>query len=392
MTDNRKSKRAVRSRMAQTGEKYTEARRALQGSGGDTDPDDGDPDTTFAWHENSLGWFTDQAYNLILLAEDEARMLSHPSVEPEHLLLATARRGNVEQLLGGAAARSIHAAIVRINGFGDKLELRPRRSPATETVLRRAVTAAAARGVLGPSTEHLLIPLGQQELPARILAEIGVPDAAALVDAHYPVTRPPIAPAIVQRRAVALAEIGISPPSPGPIPPIFERFTPQARDAINAGIEFARKLDDRYVEPVHLLLGALNATGAAGTVRTRFGWDIPRQLPASILAELGIPDAGALLDVTAPVTRQPGLPPIPIPQPHHRRASDIFTTDARRIVAEDVLVIAERVEHRELATGHLLIALLENRDERANPIISQLPDPREITAAVIDALPGEENT
>jgi predicted ATP-dependent protease len=43
--------------------------------------------------------FTDQAYNLILAAEDEARMLGRAMVEPEHLLLALARRGNVESLL-----------------------------------------------------------------------------------------------------------------------------------------------------------------------------------------------------------------------------------------------------------------------------------------------------
>jgi hypothetical protein len=43
--------------------------------------------------------FTDQAYNLILLVVDEARMLGQQTVGPEHLLLAFARRGNVESLL-----------------------------------------------------------------------------------------------------------------------------------------------------------------------------------------------------------------------------------------------------------------------------------------------------
>ena len=37
MTQNRRSKRAIRSRMADTGEKYTEARRALLASGGESD-------------------------------------------------------------------------------------------------------------------------------------------------------------------------------------------------------------------------------------------------------------------------------------------------------------------------------------------------------------------
>jgi hypothetical protein len=42
MTQNRRSKRAVRARMVDTGEKYTEARRALLASGGDSPGSSGD--------------------------------------------------------------------------------------------------------------------------------------------------------------------------------------------------------------------------------------------------------------------------------------------------------------------------------------------------------------
>jgi Clp amino terminal domain, pathogenicity island component len=45
-----------------------------------------------------LAAFTDQAYNLILLAEDEARMLGRSEVEPERVLLALTRHGNVRSL------------------------------------------------------------------------------------------------------------------------------------------------------------------------------------------------------------------------------------------------------------------------------------------------------
>jgi ATP-dependent Clp protease ATP-binding subunit ClpA len=362
MTHNRRSKGAIRSRMAQTGEKYTDARRALQASGGGHAPGDTDPDVTFTWPEDSLGWFTDQAHNLILLAEDEARMLSHARVEPEHLLLATTRSGNVERLLAGLD-RAIHDAIERINGFGEKLELRPRRSPSSEEVLRRGVTVAADRGVLGPSTEHLLLALAEQELPARILAELGVPDVRALVDARYPVTRPPVDHALVHLRAAQLAARGSTRPSPGPIPPIFERFTSQARNAVNAGIEHARKLNDGYVEPVHLLLGVLYAqAGLVAALRSRHAWEIP----------------------------DPGLVQPRHPHSDRQRWTDIFSSDARRIVAEDVLIIAERLDHRPLTTGHLLIAILESPDGRANEITMLLPDVSEIATAIIEALPGDE--
>ena len=373
MTKNRRSKRAIRSRMAQAGEKYTEARRALVAAGGNSGGGGEDPGVTATRPEESLSWFTDQAYNAILLADDEARMLSHPRVDPEHLLLAAARRGNVERLLAGEgiAARAIHDVIVQIKGFGDKLELRPRRSPASGEVLQRAVAGAAARGVLGPSTEHLLIALGEQDLTARILGELGVTSAQALVEAAYPVTGAPVDHAILERRAAQIARSGSAAPSPGPIPPIFERFTSQARAAINAGIEYARNLDDPGVGPAHLLFGVLNAkAGVVATVRTRGGWHIP---PAQFV------------------------------QPRYPRATGIFSPDARRIVAEDVLMIAERLDRRAVTTGHLLIAILERRrlgpnldrrdlDEHASELTSSLPDIREITAAVIDALSGEEDT
>jgi hypothetical protein len=72
-------------------------------------------------------------------------------------------------------------------------------------------------------------------------------------------------------------------------------------------------------------------------------------------------------------------------------------------VAEDVLVIAERLDHSAVTTGHLLIAVLERRrlgpgldrrdiDERASQITSSLPDIAAITAAVIEALPDDEDT
>jgi ATP-dependent Clp protease ATP-binding subunit ClpA len=364
MTANRRSKRAIRSRMTQTSERYTQARRALLASGGSSGGAGDDPGVAIAWPQDSLGWFTDQAYNAILLADDEARMLSHSRVEPEHLLLAAARYGNVEWLLAGEGidARAIHEVIAAIRGFGSKLELRPRRSPASREVLRRAVTAAAARGVLGPSTEDLLLALGEQELPARILAELGVSSAQALVDAHYPVTGPPVDHALLDRRAAQLAARGNEPPSPGPMPPVFERFTAQARAAISAGVEYARRADDRWVEPAHLLFGVLNAeAGVAAAVRTRYGWPRP---PA-----------------------QSAEPPAYSP-----RATGIFTPEARRIVAEDVLIIAERLDHRALTTGHVLLAILERYAYLTIEFTSSLPSIREMTAAVIDALPSEEDT
>jgi ATP-dependent Clp protease ATP-binding subunit ClpA len=385
MTRNRRSKRAIRSHMEQTGAKYTQARRALAAAGGASGGAGDDPGVTIRWPQDSLGWFNDQAYNAILLADDEARMLRHPRVDPEHLLLAAARYGNVERLLAGAGigARAIHDAIAAIKGFGGKLELRPRRSPASEQVLRRAVTAAAGRGVLGPGTEHLLIALGEHELPARILAELGVSSAEALVDAdqELPPMRPAVDHAVLERRAAQLAALGVEPPSPGPIPPLFERFTSQARAAIDAGAEHARRANDRWVEPAHLLFGVLDAqAGVAAAVRTRYGWRRPPtrpRYPGDTGRYQSDPEHPNVLTYT---------------QPPRLRATGIFTPEARRIVAEDVLIIAERLDHPALTTGHVLLAILERYAYLTIDFIDALPPIREITAAVTGALPGEEDT
>lgn len=113
-----------------------------------------------------LGAFTDQAHNLILLAEDEARMLGRPVVEPEHLLLALLRYGNVRSLFAdqGITGSDVYAAIVGASGVGDDLVLGSvPRSPATDAVLERAVDVAAECGLLGPSSEHLLLALAVSE-------------------------------------------------------------------------------------------------------------------------------------------------------------------------------------------------------------------------------------
>jgi ATP-dependent Clp protease ATP-binding subunit ClpA len=359
MTEDRRLKRAIRGRMAETGEKYTEARRALLAH---------DRETEVALAEAPgvpLGWFTDQAYNAILLAQDEARMLGQPRVEPEHLLLAVARIGNVQVLLAraGVSAGAIHAAVVRVGGYGAELMVGPvPRSPAGEAVLRQAVAAAAERGIRDPSTEHLLLGLAGHGGATAVLRELGVVDVIALVDEAYPPTHPAIDPGTLERRARELSARHRTPPSPGPIAPVFERFTTEARRAVEAAIERARLHEDPYVMPAHLLLGLLSVEeGVVADVRTRH----ERQFEAA----------------TARATE--------IMADRASRATGIFSVPARRLVAEEVLKIADRLGHRSLGTGHLLLAVVENGDEDTAGILDGLPDAQQIVAEVTRALPGD---
>ncbi len=331
-----------------------------------------------------VGLFTDQAYNAILLAEDEARMLGQAAVEPEHLLLAAARSGNVAQLLAreGVVASAIHAAVVRVRGFGVQLVVGPvPRSTAGQMVLQEAVAAAAERGVTGPSTQHLLIGLARQGGAATVLLELGLVNVTALVDAAYPVTRPAVDPHVLERRAHAA--VAREPPSPGPIAPVFERFSAEARRAVEAAEERERALGNRYVEPAHLLLGLLDAEdGVVANVLShrQAQRDAMTRRATELLAGHATAarrGSGDVVDRRARVSTAP---------------TGILTAPARRLVAEQVLEVADRLGQHSLGTGHLFLAILENPDENTVAILEAWPDTRQLAAELVAALPGDEHS
>jgi ATP-dependent Clp protease ATP-binding subunit ClpA len=329
-----------------------------------------------------IGLFTDQAYNAILLAEDEARMLGRAVVEPEHLLLAAARRGNVEQLLAreGVAASAIHGAVLRIHGCGAQLASGALpRSPASETVLQEAVAAAAERGVTGPSTQHLLLGLIRQGGASAVLRELGLVDLTAQIDAAYPATRPALDPQALERRAHA--GVARHPPSPGPIPPVFERFSAQAHRAVEAARESACSFENKYVEPPHLLLGLLDVEdGVAASVFSRH--QAQRDAMAARAAELLAGDASAARQsAEAVLDRRARI---------STAATGIFSADARRLLAEQVLEVAERLGQHSLGTRHVLLAILEHPDENTVTILESLPDAQLLARELVEALPGDE--
>ena len=323
--------------MAETGEKYTEARRALgappppgPSASVGIDPGNGDGDP--------IGWFTDQAYNVILLAEDEARMLGRSHVEPEHLLLAASRSGNVHGLLArwGIDAKVIHAEILGLVGWGDQLVLgRVERGTAAQDALWRAIESALDRGVRSPSSEHLLLGLAAADRVDAVLRAVGISDVVSLVDSRYPWAHPRIGYVDVRR----MANVGHrrQAPQPGPMPPVFERFTVEAHAVIDAAVAAARSLKHEQLTPVHILAELLRCHSGVAA-RARAAHPLP--------FEAGRARATELLA-------------------QHRGASGnaMFTQAARQLIAEDTLAVAHRLGHRPLTTGHLLIALLTPTDD-----------------------------
>jgi hypothetical protein len=86
------------------------------------------------------------------------------------------------------------------------------------------------------------------------------------------------------------------------------------------------------------------------------------------------------------------LPAAQVVESARSRATDIFSKDARRVVAEDVLIVSERLDRRALTSGHLLIALLESDNEIPADLTRALPELGDVATAVIDpALDGQED-
>ena len=312
--------------------------------------------------------FGDRAPDLILLAEDEARMLGRSRVQPVHLLLAFARRGQVKDLLGEhrITARALHAAVLAEDGMGDELVLgRLPRSRGSEAVLQRAVGAAAERGERRPGSVHVLLALAGDDGVQAILRDLGLDDLVQLVDERDP----PRAPLSDEQLRAELVRAALEEQTRPALPPVpaFERFTPDGRRAIRAAAESAALLEHREVEPFHLLIGCLQ---------------VPDSFAARVLSPMWQDgELGAIGEAIDLVCRYG-------PHPSHQ-ATGIFSPSARRVVAEGALSVAYRLGHPQISTGHLLLATLESHDRTTTAITH--PHTQRLARTLSRGLPGAEH-
>jgi hypothetical protein len=194
------------------------------------------------------------------------------------------------------------------------------------------------------------------------LRELGLADVTALVDAAYPVERPALDAETVARCAAVARNRGA--PRPGPMPPVFERFTDDGRRAIEAAIESARALQSEFVTPTHILIALLGVErGAIATVRAEHlhEFDSLRQR------------------ATEALTGRPRPP------------TAIFSASARQLVAEGVLEIAHRLNQRSLTTEHLFVAVSESPDPTITELRQTLPNIGDLAAEVAKMPPGDEH-
>lgn len=124
--------------------------------------------------------FTDQARRVIVLAQEEARMLDHGYIGTEHLLLGLVREdeGVVPDVLGslGFALEDVRSQVAAVIGHGsDPPSGHIPFTPRATRVLELALTEAQQLNLFRVGAEHLLLGLAREGegVAGRVLDRLG---------------------------------------------------------------------------------------------------------------------------------------------------------------------------------------------------------------------------
>jgi hypothetical protein len=133
--------------------------------------------------------FTDEARRVIVLSQEEARLLAHDHIGADHLLLGLVHEGD------GAAARALAAVGVTLDGVRAEVERAVGRgesptpdhipfTPGAKRTLEGSLREALRRGDNHIDTEHVLLGLLRADDPlvGQVLTGLGT-DAAAVEEA-----------------------------------------------------------------------------------------------------------------------------------------------------------------------------------------------------------------
>jgi ATP-dependent Clp protease ATP-binding subunit ClpC len=122
--------------------------------------------------------FTERARQVVVLAQDEARMLHHGHIGTEHLLLGLLREeeGLAARALAilGVELEQVRTEVIRSRGRGDtaptgQMPFTPRAKQTLERSLQEA--AAMGHGYIG--TEHLLLAVARSDgVAAAVLSDL----------------------------------------------------------------------------------------------------------------------------------------------------------------------------------------------------------------------------
>ena len=210
-----------------------------------------------------------------------------------------------------------------------------------------------------------MLALAAQPDIAQLLDHLGLSDVSVVVDEHFPPRGGPVKDEMSRLQRVR-TELGESHHQIHRIVPVFERFTGDARRAVRAALESASLMENREVDPFHLVIGCAQVADsfAGRALRSTFG-------------------DGELGPVDELIERAMRMGPPPFYQ-----ATGIFSDTARRVVAEDVVKWAYRAGDRQISTGHLLLAALDSQDRTTAAIAA--PHTQRLARTLFRGLPGIE--
>lgn len=204
--------------------------------------------------------FSDRARQAIVMAQEEARVLNHGRIGPEHLLLALAKdRDSVagQALLSQNASRTALASAVAEYAPSGVSSIRghiPFTGPA-KTSLESALREALRLGDKHIGTGHLLAgvvrsaQVDDDGIVLRVLERASV-DAAALLDA----VNEPASGGLPSELTDVVAPHG---------PESIGLYLPSVSAALEFAADESRGLGQDFVGLEHLLLGIIRAAGEA---------------------------------------------------------------------------------------------------------------------------------
>ena len=204
--------------------------------------------------------FTDRARRVVVLAQEEARMLNHNYIGTEHILLGLIHEGE------GVAAKALESLGISLDAVRQQVEeiigqgqQAPSGhipfTPQAKKVLELSLSESKALGHHYIGTEHILLGLIREGkgVGAKALESLGIS-----LDT-------------VRQQVQEIIGQGQHAPS-GHIP-----FTPAAKEVLELALSESKALGHHYVGTEHILLGLIReGDGVAAQVLVRLGADLNR--------------------------------------------------------------------------------------------------------------------
>ena len=287
--------------------------------------------------------FSDRARRVVVLAQEESRMLSHNYIGTEHLLLGLLHEGE------GGAARALESLGISLEAARQQVEEiigqgKQTQSghipftPRAKMVLELSLREVQQLGDNYIGTEHILLGLVREGggVGAQILVNLG----ADLKQVRRQVIQLRTLP------AGGTATSAVSTEAPAPAAPAPLPAGQDERRAIVLAQEEARMLNHGYVGTEHLLLGLLHdSEGGAATTLTALGISL-ETVRQRLLEIMGVGEQA---------------PPGPIPfTPRAKKAIDLSLREAREL------------GHNYIGTEHILLGLLREGDGVAAQVLVKL--------------------